>query len=212
MILPRTVFFPQAILPLHIFEPRYRAMLADVLATNQLFIVACKNETAGCATDEIPHQIATVGIVRAAEKAEDGTSNLVLQGLQRVSILEVEHMEPYPLFNVKPILTPEISRAEFLKASKTTIANILHTEPSLTNGVPEEFVDFLCALDELEAFIDLLAFCACSCHELKQKLLATPAVEDRYLTLLNHLTKEHSRCCFERDIDKHHGDVDKWLN
>ncbi|HVU15963.1 MAG TPA: LON peptidase substrate-binding domain-containing protein [Candidatus Didemnitutus sp.] len=40
MTLPRTVFFPQALLPLHIFEPRYREMLRDVLATTRIFAVA----------------------------------------------------------------------------------------------------------------------------------------------------------------------------
>ena len=40
MTLPETVFFPQALMPLHIFEPRYREMLRNVLATNRLFAVA----------------------------------------------------------------------------------------------------------------------------------------------------------------------------
>ena len=40
MTLPNTAFFPQALMPLHIFEPRYREMLRDVLASNRLFAVA----------------------------------------------------------------------------------------------------------------------------------------------------------------------------
>jgi Lon protease-like protein len=41
MTLPNLAFFPQALLPLHIFEPRYRQMLRDVLASNRIFAVAC---------------------------------------------------------------------------------------------------------------------------------------------------------------------------
>ena len=37
MTLPDTVLFPQALLPLHIFEPRYQQMLRDVLATHRMF-------------------------------------------------------------------------------------------------------------------------------------------------------------------------------
>src|SRR4051812_33779518 len=37
MTLPNVVFFPQALLPLHIFEQRYREMLRDVLGSNRLF-------------------------------------------------------------------------------------------------------------------------------------------------------------------------------
>ena len=40
MTLPATALFPQALMPLHIFEPRYREMLRDVLASNRLFAVA----------------------------------------------------------------------------------------------------------------------------------------------------------------------------
>ena len=38
MTLPNTTFFPQALMPLHIFEPRYRQMLRDALATNRLLV------------------------------------------------------------------------------------------------------------------------------------------------------------------------------
>ena len=48
MTLPNTVFFPQALLPLHIFEPRYRQMLRDVLARDRLFAVA-RLDSAGAA-------------------------------------------------------------------------------------------------------------------------------------------------------------------
>src|ERR1043166_5159592 len=40
MTLPNTAFFPQALMPLHIFEPRYRHMLRDVLASNRVFAIA----------------------------------------------------------------------------------------------------------------------------------------------------------------------------
>ena len=47
MTLPNVVFFPQALLPLHVFEERYREMLADVLASNRLFAVAGLDERTG---------------------------------------------------------------------------------------------------------------------------------------------------------------------
>ncbi|HTO02917.1 MAG TPA: LON peptidase substrate-binding domain-containing protein, partial [Opitutus sp.] len=43
MTLPNVTFFPQAVMPLHIFEPRYRQMLRDVLAADRLFAVAGLN-------------------------------------------------------------------------------------------------------------------------------------------------------------------------
>ena len=89
--LPDFVIFPQVTQPLHIFEPRYREMLRDVLATNRLFAVAGLNPRPVGDSDQFepPHRIASVGIVRACQKNENGTSNLLLQGLCRVEIAEI---------------------------------------------------------------------------------------------------------------------------
>jgi|TARA_B110000037_G_scaffold221312_1_gene291832 ATP-dependent Lon protease len=212
MILQQTVFFPQAILPLHIFEPRYRQMLSDVLSSNQLFIVACQDETRGTSKDEIPCRVATIGVIRASEIAPNGTSNLVLQGLQRVKVKDVVSHDPYPLLQVEPLLTPEITQPDFLASSKANIGKILAHEPSLTNEVPTEFMSFLEQLEEYETYIDLLVFAACSKADLKQKLLSTASVEERYLTLLTYLQREHSRCNFERDLNSRLPDVDTSLN
>ncbi|MBI3192595.1 MAG: LON peptidase substrate-binding domain-containing protein, partial [Pedosphaera parvula] len=46
MILPNAILFPQAMLPLHIFEPRYRRMLADALHSHRMFCVAMQKP--GC--------------------------------------------------------------------------------------------------------------------------------------------------------------------
>lgn len=212
MIMRQTVFFPQAIMPLHIFEPRYRQMLSDVLDSHQLFIVACQDETSGNSEDEIPCSVATVGVIRASEIAPNGTSNLVLQGLQRVRVKSVASYEPYPLLEVEPLLTPEITQPDFLASSKENIGKILAQEPSLNNEVPSEFMGFLEQLEEYETYIDLLVFAACSKADLKQKLLATASVEERYLTLLSFLQREHSRCNFERDLHSRLPDVDTNLN
>ena len=106
MTLPDTVFFPQALLPLHIFEPRYRQMLRDVLARDRLFAIARLNQSpAGKSVAEPAHPIACVGIIRACQKAEGETSNLLLQGICRVEIQSVVREHPYRLISVKPLAT-----------------------------------------------------------------------------------------------------------
>ena len=89
MTLPDTVFFPQALLPLHIFEPRYQEMLRDVLAGNRLFAVARLNNARppNSKRPEPPHHIASVGIIRACQKGDNDTSNLLLQGIWPNAVL-----------------------------------------------------------------------------------------------------------------------------
>jgi Lon protease-like protein len=105
MTLPNLAFFPQALLPLHIFEPRYRRMLTDVLETNRIFAVACLDTGAAAASlsSEPPHRVACIGLVRACQKNDNGTSNLLLQGLCRVSIEAIVSEEPYRRIRIRAL-------------------------------------------------------------------------------------------------------------
>src|SRR5271170_598791 len=103
MTLPNLAFFPQALLPLHIFEPRYRQMLGDVLEMNRIFAVACLDADAPDEQFEPPHRVACIGLVRACQKNDNGTSNLLLQGLCRVSIESILGDEPYRRIRIKAL-------------------------------------------------------------------------------------------------------------
>ncbi len=80
--LQNTVFFPGTSLPLHIFEPRYRAMVRDVTAGEGLIVVSLMAGEDFC-------DLGTVGRVCDLEPLEDGRFNLRLEGLARVSLAEV---------------------------------------------------------------------------------------------------------------------------
>ncbi len=88
--LPNVVLFPQELLPLHIFESRYRIMLQTVLETDSLFGVVRANPATkkisdvGCCAQIIKHQT-----------SEDGRSNLVTLGQQRFRILEIVRETPF---------------------------------------------------------------------------------------------------------------------
>ena len=106
--LPNVVLFPNVFLPLHIFEPRYRAMLADALAGDRIIGMTLLQPglrgrlpgrgrrciRSGCA-----------GVITHAERLPDGRSNVVLRGLEKFRIVErgreptayrVAHVEALP--------------------------------------------------------------------------------------------------------------------
>src|SRR6266571_1584125 len=83
MTLPNAVLFPQALVPLYIFEPRYRQMLADALDSHRMFSVAMQKPDT---TREAPCSVAGLGLIRASVLNKDGTSNLIIQGLARVRL------------------------------------------------------------------------------------------------------------------------------
>ena len=91
MTLPNATLFPQALLPLHIFEPRYRKMLADALHSNRMFAVAMQKPGN---TRETPSPVAGLGLIRVSVGHLDGKSHLILQGVVRVGLEETVRYKP----------------------------------------------------------------------------------------------------------------------
>lgn len=181
MTLPNTAFFPQALMPLHIFEPRYRHMLRDVLASNRLFAVAGLDLDR--ATDagqfEPPHRIASVGIIRACQKNENGTSNLLLQGICRVEIVNIVRDEPYRRIRVRALASQPGATADENQHLRQELARLLSLKTRLAAVGPNEMASFLKTIEDPEAFVDIAAFSLCEDAPLKQKLLETLNVRRR---------------------------------
>jgi Lon protease-like protein len=89
--LPGVVLFPHAVLPLHIFEPRYRQMTADALAGERLIAMSLLTPNWQASTSvSLPTIHPTVGLGRiiAHEHLEDGRYMLVLRGVARARVLQ----------------------------------------------------------------------------------------------------------------------------
>jgi Lon protease-like protein len=87
--LPDLVLFPHALLPLHIFEPRYRQMTADALETDQLVTIVLIRSITGNSpwTEPVPiMEVGCLGKIIQHERLFDGRYNLVLVGLKRVRL------------------------------------------------------------------------------------------------------------------------------
>ena len=175
MTLPDTVLFPQALLPLHIFEPRYQQMLRDVLATHRMFAVARLNHTLAGAPGHIEPscRVATAGIIRACQVGGDGTSNLLLQGLCRVDCAEIVHEDPYRFMLVRPLAsTPDTGGGE-TRRLRDEAAWLLQRKRRLDRAMPGAMTDFLQTVEDPETFVDLAAFGLCEDAAVKQTLLET---------------------------------------
>jgi Lon protease-like protein len=93
--LPEVVFFPETVLPLHVFEPRYRQMIADCLAGDRwLGVVMLQPGWEKDYQGRPPvHAVAGAGEVIQAEALPDGRYNILLDGRARVRILAEEPPE-----------------------------------------------------------------------------------------------------------------------
>jgi Lon protease-like protein len=91
------LLFPRAQLPLHIFEPRYRAMVRDALASDQL-IAMVQPKDSGPSGKERPDlfEIGCIGRIVGSEELDDGRFNIILAGLGRFRIAREANVEtPY---------------------------------------------------------------------------------------------------------------------
>ena len=89
--LPDVVHFPHLLLPLHIFEPRYREMVADALEGERLIAMALLKPGSTTTQGSPPiHDVVCLGRITADQQTEDGRYYLVLQGLSRARILRAE--------------------------------------------------------------------------------------------------------------------------
>jgi ATP-dependent Lon protease len=171
MTLPNTVFFPQALLPLHIFEPRYRQMLRDVLARDRLFAVARLDPEAQSADGEPAHTVATVGIIRACQKADNETSNLLLQGVCRVEIQSILREQPYRLIAIRPLATVSGGSHAQLETERLEVMRLLNLRRRLGTPAPKGMTQFLDSIEDVDTFADVAAFNLCEDGAFKQILL-----------------------------------------
>jgi uncharacterized protein len=88
------VLFPHMPLPLHIFEPRYRQMIADCLEEGHSFgVVAIREGTeTGPAT---PYDVGTLAKIVRIDRQEDGRMNLLVMGASRFEITQTSQDRPY---------------------------------------------------------------------------------------------------------------------
>ena len=186
MTLPGAVFFPQALMPLHIFEPRYQEMLRDVLASNRLFAVA------GLDTDQLgspdqaepPYRVASVGIIRACQKNDNGTSNLLLQGLCRVELVKILEDRPYRRIQIRALTSEAGASTDENQSLRRELSRLLSLKHKLSATGSAEMAAFLKTVEDPEAFVDIAAFSLCENASVKQKLLETLDVHRR-LELFN---------------------------
>ena len=95
--LSTVVFFPNTLLPLHIFEQRYRDMLTDTLNSEKAIVMALLKpgwEKNYYGNPEV-FDIAGMGKIVSSETFKDGRSNIVLYGLKRIKIMEIIEEKPY---------------------------------------------------------------------------------------------------------------------
>ena len=134
--LPDVVLFPQQLLPLHIFESRYRMLLQTVLETDKRFgIVRINPENGemaeiGCCAEVLQHQT-----------TEDGRSYIVSLGQQRFRLLNITRETPYRTAMVSWLEDEPVADAEALNSLRDKVSEALNDVVQLTSKLQNREVE-----------------------------------------------------------------------
>ena len=212
MTLPSATLFPQALLPLYIFEPRYRRMLADALKDHRMFIVAMQKPGR---TRETPCGVAGLGLIRVSVDHADGTSHLILQGLTRVQLRRTVRYKPYRVQSIRLIRSEltdnvvidallakvfELVRRRLELGACPLPFPILQGETQVTTGAAlgtnlsvDDLLRYLEGLTNADQVADMVSCAFLSDPEARQLLLETVDLESRLKRLIHFLMAEVDR-------------------
>jgi len=206
MTLPNATLFPQALLPLYIFEPRYRQMLVDALRTTRMFSVAMQRPGS---SRESPSLVAGLGLIRVAVGHRDGTSHLILQGLARVELEEPVRYKPYRIQRIRPLETPPCDNVK-VDALVAKVRELLEERialglpfpfPVMSPGAaqsksapphfaPKDILRYLDSITDPEQAADLVSCAVLPGAAQRQTILETVDVEARLRQLIHFLLAE----------------------
>jgi Lon protease-like protein len=194
MPLPNAILFPRVMLPLYIFEPRYRSMLADCLNADRMFAVALLRsgwEKKGQSAQ--PYPVASVGVIRTCVARPDGTSNLILEGVARVKIVEYVKMRPYRLARIKPLKSFEENapppRAELVAA----VAKLAKARAKFGDELPKSVLESLLEVKNTDHLSDLVSYTLLEDYHQKQLMLETLDINvrlDKLVALLQQQIRQ----------------------
>jgi Lon protease-like protein len=104
--LPNVVMFPNVFLPLHIFEPRYREMIGDALASDRLIGMVLLRPGWERNYEGRPpvYPIGCSGVITHVERLNDGRYNIVLRGLERFRIVAEDVSKSYRRAAIEPLV------------------------------------------------------------------------------------------------------------
>jgi uncharacterized protein len=191
--LPNLVLYPHVMQPLHIFEERYREMLEDALAGDQLITMAVLEPGWETDYDSRPpvSEFACLGKVVAHHRLPDGRSNVLLLGVQRVQI--VKELDPLRSFRQARVELVEDcydfgSSAE-RKRVQEELLTAFRSHLPCSCELPEQLESMLSDQLPLGLLTDLASYALPLLADVKLQLLSECCVRSRAEILLGEVKK-----------------------
>ena len=198
MTLPSQTLLPTALLPLYIFEQRYRRMLLDSLHSHRMFVVALQRRGF---SRECPCAVAGLGLIRVCVDNPDGTSHLILQGMGRVELTRTIRHKPFLVSHIRMLQTPardsvaiDALMAKVRDLVSERIRQGLQARPNAPKAHSiKEITTYLDKLSDPDQVADTVSSTLLSRADERQTILETIEIEPRLKHLIHFLMAEISQ-------------------
>jgi Lon protease-like protein len=191
MPLPNAILFPRVMLPLYIFETRYKSMLADCLKADRMFAVALlRSDWEKKGRGAQPYPVASVGVIRTCVGRPDGTSNLILEGIARVHIIEYLKLRPYRVARIEPLVSFEENVPPPREELVSTVSKLAKARAKFGNELPKSVLESLLSVKSSDHLSDLVSYTLLDDFHQKQLMLETLDVNVRLGKLVELLQQQ----------------------
>lgn len=180
--LPGMVLLPRTLVSLHIFEPRYRRMMEDVIDGHRLLALAMLNEELAPDRFGRPaiHGVAGVGILRRSARLPDGRYNIVLEGAIRAAIDdELDPGLPYRRARARAIGDEEPERPEDVESIFSSVRGLCAQLANRMSSDDREVLERLHEVTEPGPLADLVAAAVLQESQERQRILEEADVGKR---------------------------------
>lgn len=123
--LPDAVLFPGQRMPLHIFEPRYREMVRDLIDGTLAYVVIARTLAANDPDGDDFARVATAGRLVAHEALADGRFHVLIEGVHRVSAHEIDSDKMYRKVQCEALPEPEGEAARLSETDGLSLRAVL---------------------------------------------------------------------------------------
>ncbi len=172
--LPQVVLFPGALIPLHLFEPRYREMAADAIASSGVIALALLKPGYEPLyyTHRAPiHRVAGLGQIISSEKLDTGNYNVLVRGIARARVLDESVERSYRLARIEPLQTYSSAGDKRAADLFAELKTAIRAGAPLDAQLRERWLQLFEVALDLDALSDLLAAGLPASAELRQCLL-----------------------------------------
>jgi ATP-dependent Lon protease len=188
--LKETVVFPEAMTPLAVGQERSVKLIDDVVSGERMLaLMTVRNTEADPPSWDDLYSVGTVAVVHKMIKVPDGTLRILVQGLQRVRLVEPQQEDPYLVAELEelPDVVPDSPEVEALTRNvQQQFAHIIGMTPYL----PEELQLAAANVDDPSALCHLIASTLRLKTDERQELLEMVNVEERLRAVSLILSRE----------------------